>query len=206
MLLKSVSFSSTVCPVLGQHRIVWKSDQRFTTFWEVQDPSWFYFTHFVHFKFWIEIALFWNGIHTLGKRDLSWWHTRTWNHWGGQSELYSSVLWAFEHEAASTEKYSRGYHITEMWLMTEKHTPSGLLHEPKFVCRNKIFHLQCTRFGTLVPRRHLCWEMSVWTLPEAFCRLVFCVCVLVLFCFVFVVCLFVFCQNNWEACLGGEDC
>ena len=93
--------------------------------------------------------------------------------------------------------------------MTEKHTPSGLLHEPEFVCRNKIFHLQCTRFGTLVPRRHLCWEMSVWTLPEAFCRLVFSVCVCVcgffcLFCFCFV--LFCFCQNNGEACLGGEDC
>lgn len=74
--------------------------------------------------------------------------------------------------------------------MTEKHTPSGLLHEPEFVCRNKIFHLQCTRFGTLVPRRHLCWEMSVWTLPEAFCRLVFCVCWFCFVLFLLFVCLF----------------
>lgn len=88
--------------------------------------------------------------------DLRWWQTRTWNQWIGQSELYSSVLWAFEHEAASTEKYSRGYHITKMWLTTEKHTASGLLHEPEFMCRNnlapKIFHLQCAGFGTLVPK------------------------------------------------------
>lgn len=63
-------------------------------------------------------------------RDLRWWQTRTWNPWIGQSELYSSVLWVFEHEAASTEKYSREYQITKMRLMTEKHPASGLPHKP----------------------------------------------------------------------------